>query len=62
MVAAHCDPLDLLVGGITTNEKVVLVDEIIKVKQTIPIRVRQIKQFAAVNDGMDCVGICYISV
>ena len=52
MVAAHSNPFNLLVGGITCPKKVTLVNKIIKVKQIIPIKIRQIKQFTALNDGL----------
>ena len=44
MVAAHSNPFNLLVGGITSPKKVTLVNKIIKIKQIIPIKIRQIKQ------------------
>ena len=62
MVAPHSDPFDLLVGGITSNKKIALVNKIVKVKQIIPIEVRQVKQFAARDDGMNSVMIGDVSV
>ena len=52
MVAAHSDPFNLLVGGITSPKNVTLVNKIIEVKQIIPIQIRQIKPFAARDDGL----------
>ena len=43
---------NLLVGGITNPKKVTLVNKIIEVKQIIPITIKQIKQFAARDDGL----------
>ena len=40
-----------MAGGITSPKKVTLVNKIIKVKQIIPIKIRQIKQPTALNDG-----------
>ena len=55
MVAAHSNPFNLLVGGITSPKKVTLVNKIIEVKQIIPIKIREIKQFAARDDGLSSV-------
>ena len=55
MVAAHRNPFNLLVGGITSPKKVTLVNKIIEVKQIIPIKIREIKQFAARDDGLSSV-------
>ena len=51
MVAAHSNPFNLLVGGITSHKKVTLVNKIIEVKQIIPIKIRQIKQFTALESN-----------
>ena len=45
MLAAHSNPF-------TSPKKVTLVNKIIEVKQIIPIKIRQIKQFTALNDGL----------
>ena len=55
MVAAHSNPFNLLVGGITSPKKVTVVNKIIEVKQIIPIKIREIKQFAARDDGLSSV-------
>ena len=52
MVAAHSNPFNLLVDGITSPKIVTLVNKIIEVKQIIPIKIRQIKQFTALNDSL----------
>ena len=62
MVTPHNDPFDLLVGGITSNKRVALVNKIIEIKQITPIKYRQVKQFAAHNDGMNSVMIGDVSV
>jgi len=62
MVTPHSDPFDLLIGGITSNKKVALVNIVIEVKQIIPIKIRQVKQFAARNDGMNSVMIGDVGV
>jgi len=43
MVATHSNPFNLLVGGITSPKKVMLVNKIIGVKQIMRIKIRQIK-------------------
>lgn len=55
MVTTHSDPFTLLIDGITSNKKITLVNKVIEVKKIIPIKVRQVKQFAACNDGMNSV-------
>ena len=60
MVTPHSDPL--LKDGITSSKKIALVNIIIEVKQTIPIKTRQVKQFAARNDGMNSVMIGDVGV
>ena len=62
MVAPHSDPFNLLVGGITSSKKIALVNEVVKVKQIIPIKDRQVKQFAARNDSVDSVMVSYVGV
>lgn len=62
MVTPHSDPFDLLVGGITSNKKIALVNKVIEVKQIIPIKNRQVKQLAARNDGMNSVVIGDVGV
>ena len=62
MVAPHSDPFNLLVGGITRRKKIALVNEVVKVKQIIPIKDRQVKQFAARNDSVDSVMVSYVGV
>jgi len=44
------------------TKKIALVNIIIKFKQTIPIKVRQVKQFVARDDGMNIVMIGDVSV
>ena len=50
--SCHSNPFNLLVGGISSLKIVTLVNKIIEVKQIIPIKIRQIKQFTALNDGL----------
>ena len=57
MVTALSNPLNLLVGAITSPKKVTLVNNIIEVKQIVPIKVRQIKQVAACDDGLSGVTV-----
>ena len=52
MVTPHSDPFDLLIGKITSNKKVALVNIVIEVKQIIPIKIRHVKQIAARNDSV----------
>ena len=52
MAAAHSNPFNLLVDGIASPKIVTLVNKIIEVKQIIPIKIRQIKQFTALNDAL----------
>ena len=40
------------VDGIASPKIVTLVNKIIEVKQIIPIKIKQIKQFAARDDGL----------
>ena len=62
MVASHSDPFNLLVGGITSSKNIALVNKVIKVKQIIPMKNRQVKQFAARNDSVDSVMVSYVGV
>ena len=62
MVAPHSDPFNLLVSGITSSKKIALVNKVIKVKQIIPIKNRQVKQFAARNDSMNSVMVSDVGV
>ena len=55
MVTTHSDPVNLLVGGVTNSAKITVIDKIVKVKEVIPVKIRQIKQFATGNNGMNCV-------
>ena len=57
MVTAHSNPFNLLVGAITSPKKVTLVNNIIEVKQIVPINARQIKQVAACDDGLSGVTV-----
>ena len=57
MVTALSNPLNVLVGAITSPKKVTLVNNIIEVKQIVPIKVRQIKQVAACDDGLSGVTV-----
>ena len=55
MVTTHSDPVNLLIGGVTNSEKITVIDKIAKVKEVIPVKVRQFKQFATGYNGMNCV-------
>ena len=57
MVTASSNPFNLLVGAITSPKKVTLVNNIIEVKQIVPIKVRQIKQVVACDDGLSGVTV-----
>ena len=43
-------------------KKIALVNKVIKVKQIIPIKNRQVKQFAARNDSMNSVMVSDVGV
>ena len=64
MVAPHSNPFNLLVlvSGITSSKKIALVNKVIKVEQIIPIKNRQVKQFAARNDSMNSVMVSDVGV
>ena len=57
MVTTHSDPVNLLIGGVTNSEKITVIEKIVKVKEVIPVKVRQFNQFATGYNGMNCVVI-----
>ena len=57
MVTGHSNPLNLLVGAFPSPKIVTLVNNIIEVRQIVPIKVRQIKQVAACDDGLSGVTV-----
>ena len=48
MVTAHSNPFNLLVGAITSPKKVMLVNNIIEVKQTVPIKLGKLSRLQLV--------------
>ena len=62
MVAPNSGPFNLLVGGITSSKNIAMVNKVINVKQIIPIKNRQVKQFAARNDSVDSVMVSNVGV
>lgn len=57
MVTCHSNLVNLLEGGITNSAKITVVNKALKVKEVIPVKVRQFKQFAAGYNGMNCIVI-----
>ena len=56
MVTAHSNPFNLLVGAITSPKKVVLVNNIIEVKQTVPIKLGKLSRLQC-DDGLSGVTV-----
>ena len=55
MVAAHGNTSCLLVDVITSSEKITVINETVKIKLKIAVRVREVKKHATGDDGMSSV-------